>query len=562
MNYNKFPEQFHIDPVLFYNAIVRSTNDYIYIVDMVTDRSLVSENMERDFELPGRIVDGLIPLWGDLIHEKDRPRFYDSIEQMLSGQTDEHNVEYQVRNRKNEYIWVVCRGLLQRDENGTPVFFAGVVNNLSNSGKVDYVTGLFKQRECEHAVNKILEDHEGSSGILLLGLDDFSRINNLNTHSFGDSVLRQFAQDVQRLLPPQANIYRFDGDEFAIVFKGATHRELKDLYKQIKTYSNREHEIDGTTYYCSVSAGIAMIGSDSTDFATLVKYAATALESAKNSGKNACSFFMPGSILPKLRNFEISSQLQTCVLNNMAEFYLVYQPFSYSESMEVIGAEALLRWRSKTFGEVFPSEFIPLLESTGLIVPVGKWILEQAIQTCKKWTALCPEFVINVNVSYLQFLDDTFVSFVTDTLKENDLDASHIVLELTESYFVTDMELLKKSFCQLRDANIRIAMDDFGTGYSSLGMLSQSPADIVKIDRVFISKISDQAHAFNRSFIAAVIKLCHSVGISVCVEGVEHREELETVCAAGADCIQGFYISKPIPPEEFSVKYLQEKKPV
>ena len=160
-----------------------------------------------------------------------------------------------------------------------------------------------------------------------------------------------------------------------------------------------------------------------------------------------------------------------------------------------------------------------------------------------------------VNISYLQMLDESFIDFVRQILNQYDLPPAHIVLELTESCFVTDMEALKEAFKLLRNLNIQIAMDDFGTGYSSLGMLSQSPADIVKIDRLFITAIGDEENEFNRSFIGSVIQLCHRVGISVCVEGVERKNELDTVCSLEADCIQGYYISKPLLLEDFEKKF-------
>ena len=162
---------------------------------------------------------------------------------------------------------------------------------------------------------------------------------------------------------------------------------------------------------------------------------------------------------------------------------------------------------------------------------------------------------MNVNVSYLQLADKAFVPFVLDLLQRRELDPRHLVLELTESCFVTDMPALREAFQGLQSARIQIAMDDFGTGYSSLGMLTQMPADIVKIDRLFISLINDQTHEFNRAFIAAVIQLCHSVGISVCVEGVEQLDELKTVQTLNADSVQGYYVSRPITREAFEEKY-------
>lgn len=551
----KFPEDFQIDPALFYDAIVRSTDDYVYIVDMATDVALVSENMQRDFGLPGRLVKGLIPLWGDLIHDRDKGRYYDSIDQMLQGVTQEHNVEYQVRKQNDEYIWVVCRGRLQLNEQGKATMFAGVVTDLSNRGKVDYVTGLFVQTECKSAVEMLLERGEAKSGILLLGLDNFSNINGLRGHDFGNAVLRQFAQNVLRILPAEASLYRFDGDGFAIVYRNASRQDLNNLFLQIAGYARLKHVADGKAYYCTVSGGIAMIGQDGFNYAELLQCASSALEASKKRGKDTCTNYAPEINQGKLRSLQILEQIRNCIINDMEGFSLVYQPITQATDMSVIEAEALLRWTSKTLGFISPEEFIPLLENSGLIIQVGKWVMEQAVAQCKKWLVYNPDFVLNINCSYLQMLDEKFVEFVTDTIKKYDLDPRHVVLELTESRFVTDQDKLKETFDRLRQLKVRLAMDDFGTGYSSLGSLASTPADIVKIDRAFITAISDDEHSFNRSFIGAVIRLCHSVGISVCVEGVEKGAELDAVRTLNADSIQGFYISKPIPADEFERRY-------
>lgn len=555
MSHNEIFHEFTIDPYLFYDAIVKSTDDYIYIVDMDTDISLVSENMLEDFDLPGRLVPGLVPLWGNLILERDKEAYDHSIEVMLNGETDEHNVEYQIRNRKNEYIWVICRGILKRDENGKPIMFAGVVTNLGNKGKIDPITGLFTQAECIKTVTKHLEEKDATGGILLLGLDDFSRINNLHDHIFGNGVLRQFAQTVQSYLPETAHMYRFDGDEFAIVYRNASKQEVYDLYHKLHVYSNCKQELDGVPYFCTISAGIVMMNEDGDNYLDLIKYAASALEASKHKGKNTYTFFSAELIESKLKRMELSNMLQTSVMNQMKYFEVFYQPLINAATMEIKGAEALLRWKCPEFTNISPVQFIPILESDGLIHQVGIWVLEQAVKTCKKWVDTSPDFIMNVNVSYLQMLDDNFVSNVKSILQVYDLAPCHIVLELTESYFVTDMNALKHIFQELRDFGIRIAMDDFGTGYSSLGLLAQSPADIVKIDRLFISAIHN--HEFHRQFISSVIALCHSVGISVTVEGVENAEEVSTVCSMHADCLQGFYFSKPIPEEQF----LKDLKP-
>lgn len=555
----RFPENFKIDPIAFYEAIVKSTEDYVYIINIKTDMALVSENMQEDFALPGRLVQGLVPLWGSLIHDRDQKRFYESIEKMLQGEIQEHNEEYQIRNHKNEYIWVICRGRLQKNEAGEPELFIGIVTDLSRRGKVDYVTGLFMQTECERVVDLLTEQNHKNAGILLLGLDNFSNINDLHGHDFGNTVLRQFSQEVQLLLPGNASLYRFDGDEFVIICSNASCDEIVDLYRKIAEYCSLRQKLDDVIYYFTVSGGIAMLGLHGTSYQELLNSASGALEASKRKGKNNCTVFTSDLTHIKMRSLKITDRLRSSVLNGMEGFELAYQPIMSSSGKNIVGAEALLRWSDPVLGTVSPVEFIPLLENSGLILQVGKWVLEEAVKQCKKWLEHEPEFIMNINCSYLQLLDESFIATVQAIIETYQINPAHIVLELTESRFVTDKEGLKKCFEELRKLNVRLAMDDFGTGYSSLAMLSTTPADIVKIDRAFISAISDKSHAFNRSFIGAVIELCHSVGILVCVEGVEQPDELETVLSLEADSIQGFYISKPISTQEFEGRFWNEK---
>ena len=554
MDANEALNSFDLDPRLFYDAISYSTDDYLYIIDMKTDMALVSENMQQDFDLPGRVFEGLIPRWRELIADRDRQSFDESIDDMLCGKTDEHDLEYQVRNRKGEYIWIVCRGLLMRDGDGSPVLFSGAVTSLERKGEVDATTGLFAHGKCLQVLDRLLAHERPSGGILLLGLDDFSRINSLNDHSFGNGVLRQFAQTLQRLLPENASTFRFDGDEIAVVLDEADRGAMEDLYRAVHAFANRQQAIDGVPYFCTVSGGIAMVGEDGTTGLDLVKHAESALEESKHRGKNTVSFFSSAMSEEKLRRLELSDRLQASVVDGMRGFSVHYQPLVDAGTLGIAGAEALLRWSADEFGSVSPAEFIPVLESYGLIGTVGRWVLEQAVGQCAAWDRIRPDFIMNVNISYLQLLETDFVPFVERLLAQAGVEPSRIVLEMTESYFVTDLEALRATFDQLRAIGIRLAMDDFGTGYSSLGLLSQSPADIVKIDRLFIKNI--HVESFNRAFIDAVIDLCHSVDIEVTVEGVEERTELDTVRAIGADSVQGFLVSRPLPAGQFEERFL------
>ena len=380
-----------------------------------------------------------------------------------------------------------------------------MITRLENKGRIDHITGLLTQKSCIDHLAILLESGKHGS-MMLLGLDDFSHINTLQNHVFGDIVLRQFAQDIQSLLPYDAQIYRYDGDQFAIVYDEADEKKTDELYQKLHAYSNHPHQSDAGSYYCTVSAGVVMIPENGNDYLDLIKYAVSALEASKQKGKNTCTFFNDDLIKQKLHQIAINEELHHNVLHQMRNFYVVYQPLLHTKTMKIQGSEALMRWKSEKFGDISPIEFIPVLESSGLIIQAGKWILEQAIATCKEWSNLIKDFVMNVNVSYLQILEDDFV----ETIR------------------------------------------------SLLAKLTQAPADIVKIDRSFINAI--HTNPFNLSFINAVISLCHSIDIEVTVEGVEEKNELDTVCTLQADTIQGFYVSKPISKAAFHKQYITAKQ--
>ncbi|HWS43678.1 MAG TPA: GGDEF and EAL domain-containing protein [Pseudoflavonifractor sp.] len=546
-------ERLGVDLCALYTSIVSSTDDYVYVVDLKENMGLVSEHMAEEFALPGRVGPELMTAWLERIHPTDRGPFRASMQRMLRGETEGHDIDYRAKNREGEYVWLHCRGRLTWNGAGEPVSFIGAIAELGWRERADRVTCLLTEHECEKQVETIF-GQGGGGGLILLGMDDFTRVNSLNGKAFGDLVLRRFAQGVQDCLLSGGAVYRMEGDKFALVLPGAAAEDLKELYGRIHAFSNRRRRIDGVPYFCTVSAGMVLLGRDGNSYDRLIRCADSALRASKRRGKNTCTLFTGDLICTELRVQRLINQLQLNVVNGMEHFHLVYQPIARADGGGIAGAEAVLRWSCEELGAIFPGEFVPLLESSGLIIPVGYWVLEEAVMVCRRWVGLDPDFVMNINVSYLQLIDPGFLPAVRSILERYALEPRHVVLEMTESYFVTDIDALRGIFGGLRAMGIRVAMDDFGTGYSSLSLLSQLPADEVKIDRAFVRQI-DQ-NEFNRAFLCAVIRLCHSVGISVCVEGVETEEELCTVAGLGADHVQGFHFSKPIPAERFCRRYL------
>lgn len=543
-----------IDSVFLYQSLSESTDDYIYIGNIETNQFFVTQNMVDDFMLPDRLVDNLVGVWGEFVHEKDKERYFLSIDDMLTGKTDYHNLEYQIQNREGRYIWVQCKGMVKRDlKTGSVKYFSGVIRNLEENGKVDFITGLYTHDECRHEFERLVSQGV-VGGMMVLNIDNFSSLNTIYGHAFGDSVLRNTAQDIQALLPEDASLYRFDGDQYAIIYTDADRQTIENIYDAIRSYAMEKHTVEDCNYRFTLSAGAAFFNKDAGTWEEIEPCTALAMKVAKAEGRDKCIFYSSGMLDGKIREESIVNILRECVSDDFKGFFLLYQPITKASTLEIVGAEVLLRFENEKYGVLSPVEFIPMLEENNLIIPVGKWVLKQALNCLKSWISHIPDFVMNINVSYLQLLDERFCGYLEQILEETAVDPKHVVIELTESYFVTDADRIDTTLKRLQEQNIRMAMDDFGTGYSSLGRLTQFDVNIVKIDRLFVKSLNE--NQYNYDFVEAVIRLCHNAGMSVCIEGVETREDQKGVDSLYADTLQGFYISRPVPANVFYERFV------
>lgn len=547
-------EGFTYDKNLLYNALVRSTDDYIYVCNMKTNTFRYTKAMVEEFDLPGEIIENAAAIWEEKVHEHDRGAFLESNQDVADGRTNSHCVEYRAKNRKGEWVWLRCRGYLERDANGEPSLFAGIITNLGKKNRIDHMTGIFNKLEFEEEVKRAIEAKVGM-GMMVLGMDDFKHVNDLYNRPFGDEVIRITAQKIQAMLPGNAALYRLDGDEFGIIAKGATEDDMRRIYAAIHNTFRHQQEYNENRYYCTLSAGCSIYPKDAETYVDILKCADYSLEYSKNVGKNRITFFSKDILKHKERSLELIELLREKIEDDdYSEFELFYQPQVDAMSGAIMGAEALARWNSKKYGWVSPAEFIPLLEQSGLIIPLGKWIFKTAISKCVEWVKFNDEFVMSINLSYVQLTEPGFIPFMKSAIDENGLSTENVVVELTESYMAKGTNSVKEIFDRIRELGFKIAMDDFGTGYSSLDILKNSPADIVKIDKTFIKDI--MTSNFDATFIKFIVELCHDVDISVCLEGVERLEEYNIVKTMNLDMIQGFLFGRPEPPEEFERKFL------
>lgn len=550
----KDPASFQYNKDLLYDALVKSTDHYLFVCDMHSGIFRYPQTMVDEFELPGQVIENAAAVWGSHVYEQDKEAFLTANQDITEGRTDRHCVEYRAKNRKGEWVWLRCRGQMERDEMGNPSLFAGFITNLGNRNRIDHLTGLFNKLVLEEECTRLLG--LGGVTLLLFGIDDLKHINGLFDRDFGDQVIRIVAQRIQSFLPVNAEIYRLDGDQMAVLIRGEERAVAKTLYHSVQEAFSMRQTYDNKTFFCTLSCGCAFSSGLGTEYQTFLKQAVSALESAKQNGKNRLVFFSPELLNRRNRSLVLTDLLRESVENDFSGFRLVYQPI-YNRKQKLVGAEALCRWSCPRFGEVPPGEFIPLLEDSGLILRVGKWVFRQAAGQCAGFLQRYPDFLMSVNLSWLQLEEPSLTSFLSRTAADAGVGQNHIMLELTESYLAEHWDRMSKLLEQLRGDGFLVAMDDFGTGFSSLSLLRQAPLDLVKLDGSFVREI--EKSPYNQAFIRLVGELCRILGMKLCLEGVETSAEYALVHPLNLDLVQGFLFGKPCTGEEFIKRYICRK---
>ncbi|MDS6253731.1 phosphodiesterase PdcB [Clostridioides difficile] len=538
----------HIE--IFFELLSQSTEDYIFFWDINRNKFKISSAIFDEFNLSKEIESDLVNCWSKIVYPDDVQIWKDDIQELLHGKKGEHNLEYRLINKYEEIVWISCRGKVYVSDDPKTIFLVGRIKNIGEKNKFDSITGTWNREQFEHRMNYLIKEKIYKNGAMfIMDIDNFKNINEKYGHSYGDKVLRAIATEVLEYPPKDVRLYRLDGDEFAFFYPMCTKETIEKIYEKIQMYTNTQHEIESNKYYCTVTAGVAMYPEDGDNYLDLFKHADIALDIAKISGKNRIKFFSQELYENKLKVISMQQKLRECVENNFNDFELFFQPQVNAVTKEVIGAEVLLRWHSSTYGEVSPVEFIPILEQSNLIIPVGKWIIKEAVKQCKEWHKINPDFKISVNVSYIQLKEDFFRDFIVECLVEYQLRPEFLILELTENCWIPDINLLNDKFISLKGIGVYIAIDDFGTGYSSLNYLKELSVNIIKIERSFVKNITYNSYEY--TFLEYIIKLAHIINLKVCVEGIESYEEYDIVKSLGVDIIQGFLFGRPVSASEF-----------
>ncbi|KOA21455.1 phytochrome-like protein cph2 [Clostridium homopropionicum DSM 5847] len=415
----------------------------------------------------------------------------------------------------------------------------------------DFLTRLpnrFKfNRELNDALLKSEED--GSElAVLFLDLDRFKLINDTFGHDIGDKLLLEISNRLVSILRKDDVVCRIGGDEFNILLSNIKNREqVSKMAEAIVNLFKETYIIDGQEFSISTSIGIAISIFDGKDLDLLLKKADIAMYKAKEKGKNNFLFYQKEMNMHSVERFKLENRLRKAL--EQEEFILYYQPRVDANSDKIIAVEALIRWNNPELGMVSPAEFIPLAEESGLIVPIGEWVLRTACMQNKQWQDAGHKPIrVSVNLSAMQFIQQDLVDKIGAILDESGLSSEWLELEITEGIIIKDLKGTMETLGKLKEMGVHVSLDDFGTGFSSLNYLKNFKIDTLKIDASFVRDISDDKK--NTAIVNTIIMLGKNLDLNVTAEGVETETQLEFLKNKGCNEIQGFLYSKPVPPEE------------
>ncbi len=532
-----------------YKSVIQILNpcmdDHLYILDMKNDFYCISASAVERFDIPATEIENASVKLMEFTYPEDRAALQEDIRQLSAKEKDFHNMQYRWLDREGEAIWINCRGRILHDEQGEPEFLIGCINEIGKKQKADNVSGLLGEFSFQNEVQGYEEQRLGGY-ILRLGIDNFKEINENKGMNYGDMILKKTAESISSLVTGRQKLYRIVADEFIVVdFEGKVE-EAEELYREIR--KKIEEFIIGIGYevFYTISAGILNLEDvDNQGYENLMKLSEFSLNEAKNRGKNTYYTYMKADYMDFQRKRKLIHIMRQSVNQNFVGFETYFQPVVDIKEERIYGAETLLRFNTEETGFVSPVEFIPLLEESGLIIPVGKWVLEQAMAACSEIQKTFPDFRVSVNLSYIQVLKSDVLAEIIEGLEKFGLKEGSIVIELTESGFLeSDSNFI--NFCNgLQENGIPLALDDFGTGYSNFHYLYNLNPNTIKIDRSFTLKALN--NDYERNLLKHMVDMTHSIDLKLCIEGIETKIELDKICEMGPDYIQGYYFGKPCP---------------
>lgn len=521
---------------------------YPYFGDLTSDLWYISDSMRDLFGFESNIVIDLLHKWEKFIpYKEDLDLYRNDVEKIVDLKKDIHDLVYRTIDKDGNELWVRCFGLISWNKERTiPLSFCGNIFRLNHAFIVDPITNFPREKPAIREIGKLQQDKRNFA-FVCFRLNGFSEINEMSGRHIANNLLRDIGQKISKTFDKKILFFRLDGLRFLAILPEQYINQQMEIAQKIKSIVADLYTAYNLPIRFPASFGVLNDISKRVAAQEIMNDVMNVLEISKN---------IPDEILVHsahtVRLHRQKKQMLLDLSNNVANQYrnfrLLIQPIVSAQSHEIVGGEVLLRWTYEG-SDISPMIFIPILEQSKLILPVGRWIFDQAARVCKRIHMYQPDFFLDFNVSYHQINDEGFLEYMKNTLKKRDLPINHLVMELTETQYNNNPLKLQSFIEDCIAMGIPMALDDFGVGYSSLDMLLKYPAKVVKLDRSLMKKMSDSRDISD--FITSIVYACHRFGKLVCVEGVETEKELQIVTEAGCDYIQGFYFYEPMEIEDF-----------
>ncbi|TMU84264.1 EAL domain-containing protein [Bacillus sp. BHET2] len=525
--------------------------------------AIIVEANERAAEMTGYPVDKIIGKgFLTYVMEKDLEQMQSAFHQSLRGNAMKFEMEFPHRNGHIMSIQVIVVPIyLEGEVTGAHVLASDITDAVKDKEKIQYLayhdelTGLPNRRYFNEAFEKKVEDKHEQMAILLLDLNRFKIVNDTLGHGYGDELISQVGKRCVNVLGEKGLIARMSGDEFIVLLPSIKGRsDIHKMATAIHTCLETPFDIGGHDIMTSTSIGISLYPHDGHDLSTLLKKADIAMYTMKKS-EGAYQLLFSDQLEEKgINPIELEENLRNALIND--EFELYYQPQLSLTTNEIVGVEALIRWNHPIKGLIPPADFIPLAEETGLIIPLGRHILNDACKQLKSWLINGYEFKVSINVSSRQFHDAMFVDVVREVLDTHMIPPSLIELEITESTAMHHVEEALTKMNALREIGVSIAIDDFGIEYSSLSYLQKFSIQTLKIDRSFIMGLDENES--NKAIVAAIHAMAKHLQLVIVAEGVETESQLNWLRDLQCEYAQGYYFSKPFPPDTL-IDYINQR---
>lgn len=544
-----------------YALAAQGANDGLWDWDLVKEDIYYSQ---RWMEILGIVpTEDCVPsrkCWFDLIHPFERELVIAEFEAHLEGQIEHFENEHRIMHSDGEYRWVLVRGHAVRDENDKAIRIAGSMGDITNRKKAeeklaydaihDNLTGLPNRKSLMLRLSRSIERKRFAPAynfaVLFIDLDRFKAVNDTLGHHAGDELLQSITEKLCRVVRPSDMVARLGGDEFIVLADNINDiGQVTSIAERILTELQKSVKILGQDIYTSASVGIVLSSAEHNSPDEIVRDADLAMYRAKVKGKARYEIFDIKMHSGAVSQLQLEIDLRRAIKHK--EFLLYYQPIIALGTENIAGFEALIRWNHPTRGMVPPNDFIPIAEETGLILPIGSWVMREACRQMSEWRRSYPSsehLIISINLSARQLEQTDLIEEITEILEATNLAPRCLKFEITESVVMNNAEQSVKTISELRKLGIRVSIDDFGTGYSSLSYLHRFPIDTLKIDRSFVNRIGGDGES--SEIVQTIIKLASNLGMEVIAEGVETIEQLDFLRDMNCGFGQGYYYSRPI----------------